>query len=54
MPRIVISYRTTAEKDKLISDILRLENFKVLVISKEYEGKGKSLYKKRYISLSEK
>lgn len=54
MARVTIYYRTAEEKDKLISDILKLENHKVITISKEYQGKGKSLYKRRYIDLSQR
>lgn len=54
MIKLTLSYSNNQEKEKIIADISKLEEYKILNISKEYSGKGKSLYKRTYIDLSEK
>ncbi|ERI92138.1 hypothetical protein HMPREF1982_02679 [Clostridiales bacterium oral taxon 876 str. F0540] len=50
MLKIRITYCNEAEKEGFIDKLKN--NFKILEVSKEYQGKGKSLYKKCYIDLS--
>jgi hypothetical protein len=52
MLKIRLMYSEQEEADKAISKFE--SNFKVLSISKERPGKGKSLYRKIYIDLSNK
>lgn len=54
MARLILYYSTNEEKQNLISDISKFQRYKILKISKECPGKGKSPYKRTYIDLSEK
>jgi hypothetical protein len=50
----VAKYETNEEKESFINDILKLKGYKIMNLSKEYDGKGKGLYKKIYIDLINK
>jgi hypothetical protein len=52
--RITLSYETQEEREKFIADMFRHKDHKIKSISKEYQGKGKSSYRKIYIELSSK
>lgn len=54
MVKIKFSYETEEEKEKFISDLFKHRNHRVMHISKEYLGKGKSPYKNIHIDLSNK
>jgi len=55
MIRLTVSFETREEKENLISDISKLDHYKIKSpIKKEYPAKGKSLYRRIYIDLSEK
>lgn len=50
MIKIRITYSNEVEKDKLIDNIHK--DFRVMNISREYLGQGKSPYKKIYMDIS--
>lgn len=55
MIRLTLSFSSQDEKEKIISDISKIEHFKIKSpIKKEYPGKGKSLHRRIYIDLTEK
>lgn len=54
MGRIEYSFDSTEDKENFISDLLRLKHHRVMRISKEYGGKGKSPYRKIRIDLAKK
>lgn len=52
MLKLRVTYSDSADKDKLINELDK--QYRILNVSKEYPGKGKSLYKNTYIDLSDK
>lgn len=54
MVKLMFSYSTSEEKESFLSDILKLEKYRVLKVSKEYLSNGKNSYNKIYIDLSRK
>lgn len=54
MIRLTLLFSSQDEKGKILSDISNLGRYKILNISKEYPGKGKSLHRRIYIDLTEK
>lgn len=52
MLKVRVTYSNEEEKDKLINELKSY--FRLNQISKEYMGKGKSLYKSIYLNLSYK
>lgn len=54
MIRIKLSYLTAEEKEKFLSEMLRLNHYKIKKVSSECKPKGKSLYRRIYIDLIQK
>jgi hypothetical protein len=54
MGRLEYSFDSAEDKENFISDVLRHKHHRVKHISKEYGGKGKSLYRKIRIDLAKK